>query len=265
MWNSTYRCNVDQTHKETAHRGGQCHLPVLPSLELIANDGDNGALQGHNWSNAQDEQHEEEQNREKLRHRLELWYGIRIRDEGQSRATSHHISDVFDLQIVRQIAQDRKYRYTSQEAGQRVQCGYDHGIPIDSVIESIVRGEHDNGSGAHGQREEALHNGLLPNGGVQEFTPLWLQKEQNAIACSLQGNGTDQQDEEHHVGEQGQEVGRLAGTLHPSHDHQKDDHPGDEQGKCQLPIGITNAVRDVQLLLDHYIPASDFRFEIEMT
>jgi len=125
------------------------------------------------------------------------------------------------------------------------------------MIESIIRGEHDDGSRANGQGEEALHHRLLPNGGVQELPPLGLQKEDYAFAGTFQSHRPDKKDEQHYVREKGQEIGRLAGTLDPTHDHQKDHHPGDKQGQGQLPTGVTNAVRYVQLLLDHYIPKKD--------
>lgn len=251
----TYRRHIDQSHQEATHRGGQRHLPVLPALELVADDRDNCALQGHNGPDAQDEEHEEEQDGEELRHRLELGDGVRVRDEGQPGATAHHIPDILDLQVVRQVAQNGEYRDPAQQAGQRVQRGHDHGIAVDAMVEAIVRGEHDDRPGADGQREEALHHRLLPDRGVQQLAPLRLQEEDDAVLGALQRHGSDEQHEEHHVGEQGQEVGRLAGALHAAHDHQEDDHPGDEQRQRQLPVRTTNAVRDVQLLLDHYVAA----------
>lgn len=97
------------------------------------------------------------------------------------------------------------------------------------MIEPIVGGEHDDGATADGQREEALDDSLLPDDGVQQFAPLGLQEEDDAVDSALQGDGSTQQGEEHYVGEQGQEIGRLAGALNAPHYHQEYDDPGDKQ------------------------------------
>lgn len=87
-------------------------------------------MEANHRSDAQHEHHEEEEHRENLfkrkesfskviycktifsclRHEVKLCDRIRIRDESQARTAFHHIADILDVQIVRQIAQNRKYR-----------------------------------------------------------------------------------------------------------------------------------------------------------
>lgn len=114
--------------------------------------------------------------------------------------------------------------------------------PVNAMIKSIVGGEHDDGATAHGQREETLDDSLLPDDGVQQLAPLGPQKEDDAVDGALQGDGSAQQGKEHDVGEQGQEIGRLAGTLHAAHYHQEYDDPRDKQRNGQLPVGRTDAI-----------------------
>lgn len=137
LQSETYRRYIDQTHKETTNGCGHRYLPVLARLELIAYDRHNGALQCHNRANAQHEQHKEEQRREELRHSLKFRYGIRIGYERQAGSTAHHIPYIIHLQIMRQIAKYGKYRNTTQQTSQRIQCGHNHGIPVKCLIRGI--------------------------------------------------------------------------------------------------------------------------------
>lgn len=105
------------------------------------------------------------------------------------------------------------------------------------MIEAIVGGKHNDRSNADGQREETLDNSLLPDGGIKQFSPLGLQKEDDAIDSTIQSDGLAEQCKEHDIREEGKEIGCLARALHSPHDDQEDDKPRGKQGDGKLPVG----------------------------
>lgn len=104
------------------------------------------------------------------------------------------------------------------------------------MIKAIVRGKHNDWSNADGQREETLNNCLLPDGGIKQFSPLGLQKENDAINSTIQSDSLAEQSKEDDIWEEGKEVGCLARALHSPHDDKEDDKPRDKQGDGELPV-----------------------------
>ena len=49
---------------------------------------------------------------------------------------------------------------------------------------------------------------------TRQFFPLRCEKEEEPLGCSRQRESSDQEGDHHHVGEQGREVGHLAGATH---------------------------------------------------
>lgn len=91
--------------------------------------------------------------------------------------------------------------------------------PINIVLELVVRGEGNNGPKTHGQREEALRDRGIPDLGLPEPMPGGCHEVQDAIWGTLERHSSHQQANHDDVGEEGEKVGRLAGTLHTAHDH----------------------------------------------
>lgn len=128
--------------------------------------------------------------------------------------------------------------------------------PVYAMIEAIVGGKHNDRSDADGQREETLDYGLLPDSGIKQLSPLGLQKEDDAIDSTIQGNCLTEQGKEYDIWEKCQEICRLARALNSPHDDQEDDKPRGKQGDSQLPVRQPDALRYVQCLLDDHVPAS---------
>lgn len=124
------------------------------------------------------------------------------------------------------------------------------------MIEAIVGGKHNDRSNADGQREETLNHGLFPDSGIKQLSPLRLQKEDDAIDCTVQGDCLAEQCKEYDVWEECQEICCLARALNTPHDNHEDDKPRDKQGDSQLPVGQPNALRNVQCLFDNDVATS---------
>lgn len=88
------------------------------------------------------------------------------------------------------------------------------------MLELVVRREHDDGSEADRQREEALRHRVVPDLGPPELVPDGGDEVEDAVAGAFESHRSDQESDHHDVGEDREEVGGLAGTLDTSHDHQ---------------------------------------------
>lgn len=74
------------------------------------------------------------------------------------------------------------------------------------MIESIVGGEHDDRRHSAVQREEHLSSCRVPHFAGHQFVKLWPDEEKNALLGPGQSNGTNQDDKEHNVGCDSEEV-----------------------------------------------------------
>lgn len=110
------------------------------------------------------------------------------------------------------------------------------------MAKSIVGRVHDNVAKANGQREEHLGDSCIPHLGLEQFVPLRLQEVEDTISGSRQSQGTHQQYEHNDIGEQRQEVGRLAGALDAAEHNAGYNEPSDSQSQRQAPTGIADAV-----------------------
>lgn len=94
------------------------------------------------------------------------------------------------------------------------------------------------------ERDLDLEQGL-PLGGDVEHDALGRPRQREALA---------HQHQENHVGEQGGEVGHLAGTGHALPEGEEQQHVADEQTGRQDGVGQPDPVLDGGLLVEHRIP-----------
>ena len=94
--------------------------------------------------------------------------------------------------------------------------------------EFVVRRVRDETTEAHRQREEALSDGGVPDVGLDEFRPVWLYEEDDTVDGAFEGHRAYQQRDHYDVGEDCEEVGRLATTARASDEHTEDAQPGEE-------------------------------------
>lgn len=97
--------------------------------------------------------------------------------------------------------------------------------PVDIVPEVVVRGVRDDAAEADREREEALRNGGIPHGRLQELRPLRCDEVENTVDRAVQGDRADQQRDEHDVREDRQEIGESPGALHALEEHRADRRP----------------------------------------
>jgi len=116
-----------------------------------------------------------------------------------------------------------------------------------------VRGEHDDGTEADGQREETLRDRVVPDRRCQQALPRRGDKVQDTVDGTVQRYCSYEQHDEDHVGKYRQEVCRLAGALHAAYHHQENRQPADEQRDRQTPIRRADTVIDVVLLVQNLL------------
>lgn len=204
-------CDVDQTQQISYNRNKDHNVPLLLRGKLILEHRRQARDHGHIAANAQHEEHEKEEYREELRYHLELGNGIGIRDESQAGSAIHYTRNIRGIILVRQVAQDAKDDDTREQRSERVQGGYNVGIPaaeregitregggaaggpnspVDILAETIVGGVHDNVTKADGKREEHLGDSCIPHLRLQQLMPLRLEEVQDAIDGPRQGEST---------------------------------------------------------------------------
>jgi len=120
------------------------------------------------------------------------------------------------------------------------------------VLEAIVRRVHDHRAEAHPQREEGLSDGGVPHRWFEDLLPGRLEEEHDAVYCTVQRHRPDQQADHDDVGEKGEEVGCLAGALHPLADYHVDEYPADQQGQDQPPRRQSESILDPCFVKDGF-------------
>lgn len=135
----------------------------------------------------------------------------------------------------------------------------DRVLPVDVVLEIIVRRVGDNWAETNRQREKTLRNGGVPDGRFQKFRPFRCDKIQNPVPCALKGHRSDQKTDQNNVRENCKEIGKLPRAFHTLERNQDDRQPAAEQAECQSPIRKSDSIVDVVPL-----PENDFS-EIEFT
>ena len=118
------------------------------------------------------------------------------------------------------------------------------------MLELVMRREHDYGSEAHRQREEALRHRVVPDQGIPESVPVGSDEVEDAVDGAWEGHRAYQQPDHHDVREDRQEVGRLARGLDPANDYQEDGNPAHREAQGQTPVRGADAVGDVGLLAE---------------
>lgn len=244
-------------------------MPLLQCGELILEHRCQARHHAHVAANAQHEEHEEEQHREELRHKLKLGYGIRIRNECQTGAAIDDTRNIRGIILIRQVAQNAKDDDAREQGCERVQGGNNVSVsvvgrgerklilaewqrsldlPVDILAKTIVGRVHDNVAKTDGQREEHLSDCCIPYLRLQQLVPLRLEEVQHAIDGAGQRQSTHKQYQHDHVRKYGQKIGCLPGTLDAAKHNQCNDEPGTGQGHSQAPAGPANAVVDARLL-----------------
>ncbi len=82
-------------------------------------------------------------------------------------------------------------------------------LPTDIVVKVIVAAVHHQRAKADGQREEGLLHGAVPDDRIEQLLKLGRKEEGDAREGALLKQRDDQQRHQHHVGEDGGEVGHL--------------------------------------------------------
>merc|ERR1719336_1029088 len=162
---------------------------------------------------------------------------VGIRLEGQSSSSSGDIRHVH-TELSGHEAQHGEDGEARGEGCEAVADADDEGVPDDVVVEPVVAGESDEAAPGHGEREEDLDSGRLPDFDVRQPGEVWSEVEADAERGSLQGDGPDEEDDEHHVGEGGRHVDHLPAGLDPFDQAEEDDDPGQHQAEGQLPVGL---------------------------
>lgn len=65
-------------------------------------------------------------------------------------------------------------------------------LPVDIVLEAVMRGIRDNAAKADREWEEALSHSGIPNGRLQEFRPFRSDKVQDPVDRTVQSNRAKQ-------------------------------------------------------------------------
>ena len=144
---------------------------------------------------------------------------------------------------------DPKDDKTGEEAGHAVAAADHDGVAEYVVLELVVAGQGDHAAPGDAEREEDLDAGVRPHVDLQQLLPLWGEVERDPVHVAGKGGGTDQEDDEDAVGEEGGEVDQLAEGLDPLPQGAVDDCPSQEQAKSKLPTNgakVVNSLGDVQ-------------------
>lgn len=102
--------------------------------------------------------------------RNSIWIG----NECHSRSTFYDRLDVVGVHFMRQMTQNAENRATGQYWCECVQRSNNRRIAVHIMVEFIERRVHDDIAEANGQREEALHDSLIPHLSKQWSTVSWV-------------------------------------------------------------------------------------------
>ncbi len=118
------------------------------------------------------------------------------------------------------------------------QCNQ-NGVPVTVVVELVVAGQGDEAAEGRSQRVEDLRGCVRPHQDGPQRLPLWVDVEVNAFGCPRQSCTSDEQDHQHHVGEEGGEVDHLPRRLDSLDEAEADNDPSTKQADDQLPPEAT--------------------------
>lgn len=140
----THGCAIHDADCEGEDGDTGRDLPLLEARKLVLDDADDDVAEGDGGADTQDEEHQEEEYGEELRHHLELRQGLRIRHEGQARSATHDAADVVATDLVSEVAQNPEDRRGRYQAGAEVQARHNHAISamvplIAMVLASLVK------------------------------------------------------------------------------------------------------------------------------
>ena len=118
--------------------------------------------ESHGGAQTQRDQHQEEEDREDLRHQVELGQDLRVADEGQA---GPRLDDLLhgELQLVGEMAEDGEDDGAGQEGGEGVGEADDESVLVGVVSELVVWTVGCQGPEPNTQREERLSDGRVPN------------------------------------------------------------------------------------------------------
>lgn len=125
-------------------------------------------------------------------------------------------------------------------------------LPQYVVVETIVRGVHDNGAEANSKGEEGLSDSRVPNRWMEDLLPSWFEKEYYTVPGSLQRHCPDQKSYHDRVWEQSEEIGRFPAALHAFAKHYENEQPTDEQCEDQSPRWIPQSFVYSSLVEHHF-------------
>ena len=92
-----------------------------------------------------------------------------------------------------------------------------------------------------------MSSGINPDSGLHQLGEVRSEIEVDAVASSVQGDASEEEDGQEEVGEEGGEVDHLAGPLDTLPDAEVAENPGDAEGDHQVnpkASGLVNLVNE---------------------
>lgn len=89
--------------------------------------------------------------------------------------------------------------------------------------------------------------------GSQDFIPLGSDEEEDSVDGAVQRHSADEQSQQNDVREDGREISGFARWGHTFHQDESDNDPGEKQTQGQSPFRNSDAIVDVDNLLQHVV------------
>ena len=125
------------------------------------------------------------------------------------------------------------------------------------VVKLVIRAQRWQGAHANAVGKEDLSGSVNPGLTLEQHLPLGGDVVQEPRPGPLEGEGSDQQDSHHEVGEQRREPDDLAGAVETLGDDPVDAEPSQRQAAGQLPLDVAQAVLHATVHLEDAVPGNE--------